>query len=82
MDREAPMTDIIGRLQAAMHEESALHAPRTTNAIEAMRAAQEEIARLRAALTEAESALCGAAQYDSDPAWDAAEKARRALEDR
>ncbi len=40
--------DIVERLQAAMHGESAIHAPRTTEAIEAMRAAQGEIERLRA----------------------------------
>ncbi len=42
------MTDILDRLQAAMHEESAFHAPRTTKAVEAMREAKTEIARLRA----------------------------------
>jgi hypothetical protein len=39
---------IVERLQEAMHEESALHAPRTTKAIEAMREAKEEIERLQA----------------------------------
>jgi hypothetical protein len=42
--------DILERLQAAMHAESAYHAPRTTEAIEAMREAQAEIERLQAAL--------------------------------
>lgn len=42
------MTDIMARLQNAMHEESAMHSPRTTAAIEAMRDAITEIGRLRA----------------------------------
>jgi len=40
------MSDIVERLQAAMHEESALYAPRTSRAIEAMREAKAEIERL------------------------------------
>jgi chromosome segregation ATPase len=39
--------DILERLQAAMYGESAIHAPRTTEAIEAMREAKAEIERLR-----------------------------------
>ena len=35
------LTQIIARLQIAMHQESALHSPRTTFAIEAMRAAKD-----------------------------------------
>lgn len=41
------MTDIINQLLLAMHAESAIHAPRTTEAIEAMRRAQGEIEHLR-----------------------------------
>ncbi len=44
------MTDILDRLQQAMHEESAFHAPRTTKAIEAMREAKAEIEKLRAVI--------------------------------
>lgn len=47
------MTDIVDRLQAAMHMESAAIAPQTSEAIEAMRDAQEVIERLRAALKAA-----------------------------
>jgi hypothetical protein len=36
--------ELIARLQKAMHNESAAHSPRTTFAIEAMRAAQTYIA--------------------------------------
>jgi len=36
--------ELIARLQEAMHKESAAHSPRTTFAIEAMRAAQTYIA--------------------------------------
>jgi hypothetical protein len=41
------MTDILERLEQAMHQESALHSPRTTAAIEAMREAISEIESLR-----------------------------------
>lgn len=47
------MIDIIDRLQDAMHEESAIHSPRTTKAIETMRAAKEEIECLRIDLESA-----------------------------
>ena len=46
------MADIIDRLQAHMHVESAAVAPRTNALIEDMRAAQEEIRRLRSLLRE------------------------------
>jgi hypothetical protein len=40
---------------------------------------QQENLRLRAALEEAKLALYGTAQYDDDPAWDAARKIEAAL---
>lgn len=44
------MSDILNRLQIAIQMESAVHAPRTTQAIEAMRAAKDEIWLLRSGL--------------------------------
>lgn len=51
--------DILERLQAAMHGESAIHAPRTTEAIEAMREAKAEIERLQAKVVRLQRNLNG-----------------------
>ncbi len=60
------MTDILDRLQQAMHEESAFHAPRTTKAIEAMREAKAEIERLTAELKEREWCYRTASERDAE----------------
>lgn len=60
-DPRPALMDILERLQAAMHGESAIHAPRTTEAIEAMREAKAEIDRLTAEVTEDHALLVASA---------------------